>query len=115
MCSGKTGIRLITAAAKIAFPGLAKGQKIKEGDAATRVLPGNLWVAVVMGVHQGCYSSNGEKELTLICSCAGFIPGQSRPLTPHVGCECQPCVSLCRNVIWLTNSSGRCLSGKLIS
>lgn len=50
MCSGKTGISLITAAAaKIAFPGLAKGQKIKEGDAATCVLPGNLWVVVGWG------------------------------------------------------------------
>lgn len=49
MCSGKTGISLITAAtAKIAFLGPAKGQKIKEGDAATCVLLGNLWVAMVV-------------------------------------------------------------------
>lgn len=70
MCPGKTGIRLITAAAaaKIAFSGLARGQKIKEGDAATRVLPGNLWVVGWVGGHggaegsghHGCYSSNGE-------------------------------------------------------
>lgn len=67
MCSGKTGISLITAAAaKIAFPGPAKGQKIKEGDAATCVLPGNLWWGMTGGTvvrHQGYYSSNGEEEL----------------------------------------------------
>lgn len=85
MCSGKTGIRLITAVAKIAFPGLAKGQKIKERDAVTRVLPGNLWVVVVMegggqwlGTKGVIHLMEGKSCANLLL-CRGFIPGQSRP------------------------------------
>lgn len=69
MCSGKTGISLITAAAaKIAFPGPAKGQKIKEGDAACYLATCG-WQCVGLGGcggvvgHHGYYSSNGEEEL----------------------------------------------------
>lgn len=65
MCSGKTGISLITAAAaKIAFPGPRRVRRLKRGmlRPACYLATCGWWWGGEVG-HNGYYSSNGEEEL----------------------------------------------------